>query len=117
MLHDPLVGHPDAGARVDIRLPNGGVVGKTKILGGGGNEGPNAFLVEQGPDVVLPPNFHRNRQFQLVVGGSGVIGSAHKLDPLTIHYAEGETGDHRGTCRARLHHSPSGSRVRGVLSS
>ncbi len=50
------------------------------------DEGPNAFLIEQQPHMVLPPHFHGYGQFQIVVAGSGMLGT-HLLSPLMIHYA------------------------------
>jgi len=51
---------------------------------------PTVFLVEQPAGMVLPAHFHRNNQFQLIVGGAGKIGPA-KLQPVTIHYAGANT--------------------------
>jgi len=52
---------------------------------------PTAFLVEQPPDTTLVPHFHRQNQFQLFVGGDGLIGR-EALQPVTVHYAGGYTG-------------------------
>lgn len=52
---------------------------------------PQAFLVHQDPLWKLTPHFHKQEQFQLVVGGSGTLG-AHALLPGSIHYATRETG-------------------------
>ena len=52
---------------------------------------PTVFLVEQPPDTVLVPHFHRQNQFQLFVGGEGSIGR-QPLGPVTIHYAGAYTG-------------------------
>jgi hypothetical protein len=52
---------------------------------------PTVALIEQPPNSVLVPHFHKQNQFQLFVEGSGTIGSA-KLSPLTIHYAGAFTG-------------------------
>lgn len=51
---------------------------------------PHAFIVKQAPDSTLHAHFHFNRQFQLVVAGSGMIGS-HLLSPGVVHYAAAET--------------------------
>lgn len=52
---------------------------------------PNMFLVEQPPNAVLRPHFHRQNQFQLFVDGSGTIGRT-ALRPCTVHYAGAFTG-------------------------
>jgi hypothetical protein len=52
---------------------------------------PTVALIEQPPNSVLVPHFHRQNQFQLFVDGSGTIGAA-ELSPLTIHYAGAYTG-------------------------
>lgn len=52
---------------------------------------PTVFLVEQPPDTVLVPHFHRQNQFQLFVAGGGTIGR-NPLGPVTIHYAGAYTG-------------------------
>jgi hypothetical protein len=52
---------------------------------------PTVALIEQPPNSVLVPHFHRQNQFQLFVDGSGSIG-ASPLSPLSIHYAGAYTG-------------------------
>lgn len=52
---------------------------------------PTIFLVEQPPGSVLPPHFHRNNQFQVVVRGDGTLGP-HSVGPGTVHYAGAYTG-------------------------
>ena len=52
---------------------------------------PQAFLVEQKPNWVLPPHFHLEHQFQVVTAGAGAIGRSG-VTPLFIHYASPETG-------------------------
>jgi hypothetical protein len=52
---------------------------------------PNMFLVEQPPNAVLRPHYHRQNQFQLFVDGSGTIGRT-ALRPYTAHYAGAFTG-------------------------
>ena len=52
---------------------------------------PTVSLIEQPPEAVLVPHFHRQNQFQLFVEGGGFIGST-VLAPLTIHYAGAFTG-------------------------
>ena len=47
---------------------------------------PQAFLVEQDPNWVLPTHFHQEHQFQLFTAGSGSLGK-HALPPLAVHYA------------------------------
>ena len=60
---------------------------------------PQAFLVEQSADWVLPVHFHREQQFQLFVGGSGLIGKT-EIAPLTVHYASPHSGYGPLTSRA-----------------
>jgi hypothetical protein len=52
---------------------------------------PQAFLVEQAPNWVLPTHFHLQHQFQLFVGGGGSLGK-HPIGPLTVHYASRHSG-------------------------
>lgn len=52
---------------------------------------PTVFLVEQGPDILLQPHFHRRNQFQLFVDGEGTLGP-ERIRPVTIHYAGAFTG-------------------------
>ena len=53
-------------------------------------EGPQGFLVEQGPELVLTPHFHRVDQFQVVMAGDGYLGK-HELRAVTIHYTDAYT--------------------------
>jgi hypothetical protein len=46
---------------------------------------PMAFLVEQDPDSETGAHFHTADQFQVVVGGSGRLGS-HPLASVAVHY-------------------------------
>lgn len=52
---------------------------------------PTIFLVEQPPGSVLPTHFHRQNEFQVVLGGDGRIGQ-HALRPVSVHYAGAYTG-------------------------
>ena len=52
---------------------------------------PQAFLVEQEPNWVLPVHFHLRHQFQVVTAGTGVLGR-RPVEPLCIHYASPESG-------------------------
>jgi hypothetical protein len=52
---------------------------------------PQAFLVEQEPNWVLPVHFHLRHQFQVITAGSGVLGR-RPVEPLCIHYASPESG-------------------------
>jgi hypothetical protein len=47
---------------------------------------PQAFLVEQVPNWLLPTHYHQEHQFQVVVGGSGRMG-ASAIALLGVHYA------------------------------
>ncbi len=52
---------------------------------------PHAFLIEQDPDTTILPHFHRQNQFQVIVGGGGSLGR-HAVQPLLVHYAGAYTG-------------------------
>ncbi|PNG48780.1 MULTISPECIES: hypothetical protein [unclassified Variovorax] len=52
---------------------------------------PTIFLIEQPPNTVVEPHFHRQNQFQLFVGGGGRIGQ-ETLQAVTVHYAGAYTG-------------------------
>ena len=52
---------------------------------------PQSFLVEQPANSTILSHFHRQNQFQVVVGGSGSIGR-HALQPVSVHYAGAYTG-------------------------
>jgi hypothetical protein len=47
---------------------------------------PDAYFVEQGPAVVLPPHFHRENEFQAVLLGSGTFGN-EAVRAFSLHYA------------------------------
>ena len=47
---------------------------------------PMAFLVEQDPGSTAQSHYHQQDQFQLVVGGHGVMGT-HEIRPLTVHFS------------------------------
>jgi hypothetical protein len=46
---------------------------------------PMAFLVEQDPGSTAQSHYHRQDQFQIVVGGHGTLGT-HEVRPLTVHF-------------------------------
>jgi hypothetical protein len=46
---------------------------------------PMAFLVEQDPGSTAQSHYHRQDQFQVVVGGHGTLGT-HEVKPLTVHF-------------------------------
>lgn len=52
---------------------------------------PTIFMVEQPPGSQLPTHFHRQNEFQVVVRGSGSIGT-HAIAPISVHYAGAYTG-------------------------
>lgn len=52
---------------------------------------PQAYLVHQQPGWTLQTHFHLEEQFQVVLGGSGLLGP-HSLAPICIHYASREAG-------------------------
>ena len=79
-------------SRQAITILTGDVYGRTTLIAGVGTaDEPHAYLIDQPPDVLLPPHFHTNDQFQVVVAGSGMLGRAHKLEPITVHFARGKT--------------------------
>ena len=55
-----------------------------------GTREPQAFLIEYGPGVVLQTHFHDVDEFQVVVAGSGSMGS-HAIAPYTVHHAHAWT--------------------------
>jgi hypothetical protein len=56
-----------------------------------GADAPQAFLVEMPtPGAVIPPHFHREDEFQVVVAGSGSLGK-HALGGVAVHFADAYT--------------------------
>ena len=51
---------------------------------------PMAFLVEQDPGSTANAHYHQQDQFQLVVGGHGVMG-VHEAKPVTVHFSGAHT--------------------------
>ena len=52
---------------------------------------PQAFLVEMPePGAVIPPHFHVEDEFQVIVAGGGRLGK-HALDGVLVHFAEAYT--------------------------
>jgi hypothetical protein len=51
---------------------------------------PTAFLVEQDPGSTAQAHYHRQDQFQLVVGGHGTMG-LHEIRPVTVHFTGAHT--------------------------
>ena len=51
---------------------------------------PMAFLVEQDPGSTASAHYHQADQFQVVVGGHGIMGT-HEARPVTVHYAGAHT--------------------------
>jgi len=47
---------------------------------------PMAFLVEQDADVTVQAHFHQSDQFQVIVGGSAMLGR-HPVRDLAVHFA------------------------------
>ena len=48
---------------------------------------PVAVRIDQRPETVNAPHFHQANQFQVFVGGEGMVGK-HPIDGVTIHYAQ-----------------------------
>jgi hypothetical protein len=70
-------------------LPNGAGFWRSELVTIEG--GAQSFLVEQDPDTIVLPHFHFEDEFQIVIGGSGMLGS-HALRPGFVHYAAKHTG-------------------------
>jgi hypothetical protein len=51
---------------------------------------PMAFLVEQDPGSTASAHYHQADQFQLIVGGRGIMGT-HEAKPVTVHFAGANT--------------------------
>lgn len=66
---------------------------KTMILGPGPDSelGPNAFLVEQGASLCIRSHFHLNSQWQVFVGGAGMLGRK-PVKPFVVQYVAPHTG-------------------------
>jgi hypothetical protein len=74
-------------------LPAGAPIHAVHLISDPREQGPkpHAFLVSQEPGTTLAAHFHRVAQFQVVVGGSGVLGR-HEIAPYTVHFSAAETG-------------------------
>ena len=80
--------------RRHLILPNGTGYYKGEYIEGAESEAsgiPHAFLIEQDPDTTILSHFHRQNQFQIIVGGGGSLGR-HEVKPLLVHYAGAYTG-------------------------
>jgi hypothetical protein len=55
-----------------------------------GTDAPQAFLVELAPSTTIAPHFHREDEFQVVVGGGGSLGT-HPLRGVAVHFADAYT--------------------------
>src|SRR5262245_26229336 len=72
---------------------NQGQAWRTEIIEGDrkSHSGPQAYLVEQGPNSLTGIHFHSQHQFQVIVAGSGTLGR-RVVEPYMVHYAAGHTG-------------------------
>lgn len=80
--------------RRHLVLPNGTGYYKGEYMQESESEAsgaPHAFLIEQDPDTTILSHFHRQNQFQVIVGGGGFLGR-HAVQPLLVHYAGAFTG-------------------------
>lgn len=80
--------------RRHLILPNGTGYYKGEYIEGAESEAsgaPHAFLIEQDPNTTILSHFHRQNQFQVIVGGGGFLGR-HAVQPLLVHYAGAYTG-------------------------
>src|ERR1700720_1339702 len=66
---------------------------KTQLIDSTGDvvPAPTAFLVEQGPRVVICTHFHVNSQFQVFAQGAGMLGR-RDVKPFTVQYVAPHTG-------------------------
>src|SRR5690349_6962692 len=85
-------------AAAPARSSHSGPVGKVfeflrtdYLVAPAGSGRPKAFRVQMGePGSVIPPHFHVEDEFQVVVAGSGRLGK-HALEGITVHFAEAYT--------------------------
>ncbi len=75
------------------RLFNGHTYARTNYLGNDTShrDTPQALLVEQSPNSIIPPHFHGIDQYQVVVKGGGTLGK-HRVAPVCVHYANAYSG-------------------------
>ncbi len=75
------------------KLFNGHTYARTNYLGSDTShrDTPQALLVEQSANSVIPPHFHGIDQFQVVVHGGGSLGK-HAVKPVCVHYANAYSG-------------------------
>jgi len=75
------------------KLFNGEMYARTNYLGSDTShrDSPQALLVEQSPNSVIPTHFHGIDQFQVVVAGHGHLGRK-AVEPVILHYANAYTG-------------------------
>ena len=66
---------------------------KTQLINSIGDAipSPTAFLIEQGPHVVIRTHFHVNSQFQVFAQGAGRLGR-REVSPFTVQYVAPHTG-------------------------
>ena len=76
-----------------LQLPDGFAYHKGERMESGEDPllSPTVFLIEQGAGKVLPTHWHRENQFQVVVGGAGTMGK-HHIGPTMVHYAGAYSG-------------------------
>lgn len=88
------ISHSDVSpSRFEGEIFNGTKYARTDYLGSDTSDydTPQALLVEQWPNSVIPPHFHGINQYQVVVHGAAVLGK-HALAPVAIHYSAGYSG-------------------------
>lgn len=82
--------------RLERQLSGGGTGWTTTFFGMPadgpveGNDGPQAYLVEQAPGSCVLPHFHDEDQFQVIVSGGGTLNRRPVRSPA-IHYANRHT--------------------------
>lgn len=75
------------------KLFNGHTYARTNYLGSDTShrDTPQALLVEQSANSVIPPHFHGIDQYQVIVHGGGTLGK-HAVKPVCVHYANAYSG-------------------------
>lgn len=79
--------------RFEGKLFNGSLYARTNYLGSdiSHRDTPQALLVEQSGNSVIPAHFHGIDQYQVVVRGGGMLGK-HAISPVCVHFAAAYTG-------------------------
>ena len=83
----PRILDPRASCR-KVKIP---LIGESKFERDRGCD-PQAFIIEIDSDShVIAPHFHEVDQFQVFVGGNGILGKRQELSPVTVQYSDAYT--------------------------